>query len=307
MRRFAVGSALVVALSACAPATGGPVAPIAREQFGPATALDASSARQAVVDFVNAYAAAPTEGVGALAQMVAGPELSTWVRWLDVQHREFSGSIEAASDIRDVEFVEHVRTPDGNAAQVGLSATVTFDYAPLGDDPFQLARILDGPVVLAQTGTGRYHVIDLLRDGVPMSDGIQLFRDESRSGGQIEVFLDSLFMFPPNWQFNVVIRNSGTETVTLDPAVAGLYVSGTGTTDRLEGLVSDSLTVIPPGGTVEGILAYELQDSAEGRVLTLAFRLGRRVLRFEFPLEGILTVVPPPPPTDSEDPEDVSA
>lgn len=297
MRRAAATFLLAAALSACAPTTGGPAAPISREQLGSAAALHASAARQAVVDFVNAYAGSPTEGVGPLLQTVAGVELETWVRWLEVQHREFAGGVAAASDIRDVEFVESVSTADGTLARVALSATVTFDYSPADADPFRLARILDGPVLLAQTGPGRYRVVDLLRDGVPMADGIEIFRGQSRSGGGVDVFLDSLFMFPPYWQFNVVVRNQSARPLTLDTEVLGLYVSGPGSLVRLEERgVSDSLAVIPAGETVDGVIAYELQDAAEGRTLTLVYVQGRQGLRFEFPLDGLVTVVPPPPP-----------
>jgi hypothetical protein len=297
VRRIVAWSSVLVALAACAPEPDGPAAPISREQVGPAAALHASAARQAVVDFVVAYAASPTEGVGRLSQTVTGTELESWVRWLDVQHREFAGGVAATSDIRDVEFIESATTADGTMARVGLSATVTFDYAPDDDDPFQLARILDGPVLLAQTGPGRYRVVNLLRDGVPMADGIEIFRDQSRTGGSVDVVLDSLFMFPPFWQFNVVVRNDSDRPVTLDPDVLGLYVAGPGTSVRNEDRgVSDSLLVVAPGTTVDGVIAFEQQDAAEGRTLTIAYARGRREIRFEFPLDGLVSVVPPPPP-----------
>jgi hypothetical protein len=197
-----------------------------------------------------------------------------------------------------VEFIDTVTTVDGTLVRVGLSATVTFDYTPDDADPFQLARILDGPVLLAQTGPGRYRVVNLLRDGVPMADGIEIFPDESRESAGVGVVLDSLFMFPPFWQFNVVVRNDGDRPVTLDPDVSALSVATPSSSVRLEESgVSDSLLVVPPGGTVDGVIAYEQQDAAEGRTLTIAYRQGRRELRFEFPLDGLVTVVPPPPPS----------
>jgi hypothetical protein len=214
-----------------------------------------------------------------------------------VQHREFAGGVEAASEIRDVEFIDTVTTPDGTLARVGLSATVTFDYTPDDAEPFQLARILDGPVFLAQAGPGRYRVVDLLRDGVPMGDGIEIFRAQSRGGAGVQVVMDSLFMFPPFWQFNVIVQNDSDRPVTLDPDVLGLYVAGPGSSVRLEQRgVSDSLLVVAPGSTVDGVIAYEQQDAAEGRTLTIAYLQGRREIRFEFPLDGLISVVPPPPP-----------
>jgi hypothetical protein len=297
---FLLGSLLV--LVACGPDPQGPQAPIAMEQVVEAPALDASAARQAVVDFVDAYAASPTEGVGALAQLVVGPELGSWVRWLNVQHREFGGSIDAVADVRDVEFIGSVDARRAMGAQVGLSASVTFLFEPLDEEAFERARILDGLVTLLQTEKGSYRVIDLQRDGVPMSAGIELFREETRSEGAAEATLDSLFMFPPNWQFNVVVRNSGGTPLILEPDLVGLYVEGAAGFERLEPVITGSLALVPPGMDAEGILAFPLQDSAQGRVLTLAYLSGRDLVQFEFPLDELVNVVPPPPPTtvDSE-------
>jgi hypothetical protein len=292
---FLLGSLLV--LVACGPDPQGPQAPIAMEQVVEAPALDASAARQAVVDFVDAYAASPTEGVGALAQLVVGPELGSWVRWLNVQHREFGGSIDAVADVRDVEFIGSVDARRAMGAQVGLSASVTFLFEPLDEEAFERARILDGLVTLLQTEKGSYRVIDLQRDGVPMSAGIELFREETRSEGAAEATLDSLFMFPPNWQFNVVVRNSGGTPLILEPDLVGLYVEGAAGFERLEPVITGSLALVPPGMDAEGILAFPLQDSAQGRVLTLAYRSGRKLVQFDFPLDELVNVVPPPPPT----------
>jgi len=297
-----------IVLAACAAQPDGPAAPIAMEQVTEAPALDASAARQAVVDFVRAYAASPTEGVGALSQMVAGPELASWVRWLDVQHREFVGTIRAEADVRDVEFVGAIDAQRATGAQVGLSASVLFSFTPENAEAFELGRILDGSVALIRTEVGTYKVIDLQRDGVRMSEGIQLFRGESRSESGVDVVLDSLFMFPPNWQFNILISNPGPEPLFLDPETVGLYVAVTDGFERLEPVLTGSLTVVPPGTDVAGILAFPLQSTATGRVLTLGYRegRGRDVLRFDFPLDDLVNVVPPPPPTVEEPVADVT-
>jgi hypothetical protein len=308
-RRILFLLATVTVLVACGPDPEGPQAPIAMEQVVEAPALDASAARQAVVDFVDAYAASPTEGVGALAQLVVGPELGSWVRWLNVQHRQFidsTGSIDAVADVRDVEFVASIEGPRLTGAQVSLSASVTFLFEPSDEDPFERARILDGLVALVQTEKGAYRVVDLQRDGVPMSAGIELFREETRSERNAEVTLDSLFMFPPNWQFNILVRNSGSEPLVLDPDLVGLYVEGTAGFERLEPVIPGSLALVPPGMEAEGILAFPLQDSAQGRVLTLAYRSGRNLVQFDFPLDELVNVVPPPPPTTEGSEQDVT-
>ncbi|MGZ8584242.1 MAG: hypothetical protein ACXWXP_02065 [Actinomycetota bacterium] len=302
MRRVSAAiSLLMLVLAACAAEPVGPSAPIAVELLTPATALDASAARQTVVDFVDAYAASPTEGAGALASLVTGEDLESWVRWLDVQHREFTGSIAATADVRDVEFVTSLEADRLRGAHVGLSASVTFAYEPEGDAAFKFARILDGPVTLRRLDAGSYRVVDLLRDGVQMTSGIETFEDETRTRRGAEVRLDSLFMFPPNWQFNVVIRNLGSEPMLVDPGASGLYVEDDEGFGRVEGLFTGSLTVVPPGAEVDGIVAFPAQASEGGRVLTLVYTSGRGIARFEFPLEGLVSVIPPLPPTGEEE------
>jgi hypothetical protein len=148
--------------------------------------------------------------------------------------------------------------------------------------------------------------MDLQRDGVPMTAGIELFREETRSERNVDVTLDSLFMFPPNWQFNVVVRNSGPDPLILDPDLVGLYVGGAGGFERVEPVLTRSLALVRPGTQAEGILAFRAQESATDRVLSLAYGSGRDLLRFDFPLDQLVTVVPPPPPTAAEPEPDVT-
>jgi hypothetical protein len=104
-------------------------------------------------------------------------------------------------------------------------------------------------------------------------------------------------MFPPNWQFNVVIRNRSPRPWPLRPELSGLYIRADGEASQREaGTATGSLETIPPGGQVDGILAYPMQDSAQGRVLTIAFGRAHDPLLFNFPLDGLVSVVPPPPP-----------
>ena len=116
--------------------------------------------------------------------------------------------------------------------------------------------------------------------------------------------LDSLFMFTPNWQFNVVVENrSGTE-IGLDALATGLFFERTGGTfDRVEGAPSPALASIPEGTGVQSLVSFPLQDSADGLVLVLTFLRDARPYRFDFPLEDLVTVVPPPPPTAGGDAE----
>ena len=191
-------------------------------------------------------------------------------------------------------------------AQVGLSASVTFLFAPLDDGSLRARPDPRRARDAVADGEGSYRVIDLQRDGVPMSAGIELFREETRIEGPAEVTLDSLFMFPPNWQFNVVVRNSGRTPLILEPDLVGLYVEGAAGFERLEPVITGSLALVPPGMDAEGILAFPLQDSGQGRVLTLAYLSGRKLVQFDFPLDELVNVVPPPPPTTEDSEQDVT-
>jgi hypothetical protein len=300
-----LGSA--IALAACGQEPLGPAAPIAPAQLAPGPALEASAARQAVVEFVEAYRESPDQGIRRLRQLVIGPDLQSWVRWLDVQHREFDGTIESAADVRDVEFIGAVTARRIPLASVGLSASVVFRFDPPDDDPIDLVRVLDGPVTLIRTAAGTYRVEDLLRNGVPMSDSIQLFRHQVRTEGGVTVHLDSLFMFPPKWQFNVVIENATPHDVSLDPDGAALFVDRGDGFERLEGALTASLSTVPAGETAEGLMVFQAQPSADGRVLSLVYGTGPSALRFEFPLQDLVTAVPPPAPTDSGTAETVAS
>src|SRR4029450_11119352 len=205
----------------------------------------ASSARQAVVEFVEAYRESPHQGVRRLRQLVVGPALRSWVRWLDVQHREFDGTIESAADVRAVAFIGAVTARRIPLAAVGLSASVLFRFDPPDDDPIDLVRVLDGPVTLIRTCTATHRVEDLLRNGVPMSDSIQPCRHQVRTEGGLTVHLDSLFMFPSKWQFNVVIRNASPHDVSLDPDGAALFVDRGDGFERVEGALTASLGTVP--------------------------------------------------------------
>ncbi len=301
MRRAGIPLIFVLMLAACSRASGGPAAPIAKEQFTPGPGLDAAAARQTVLDFLNAYAASADDEAAVLSRVVAGPELAAWVRWLNVQNREFIGAIFGQADLRDLEFLGSLRVRRTIGAQLDLSASVTFQFEPVEADSFERTRILDGPVTLVKTGPADWRVLDLTRDGIPMSDGIQLFRREERTLRDVTVHLDSLFMFTPNWQFNLVVENRGDADVALGPDAFALFEQRpNGELERIDGVLTASLQLVPGRSSVEGLLAFPMQDSAEGRILALGYRQGGKLLRFEFPLEGLVRVVPPPPPTDEE-------
>jgi hypothetical protein len=297
MRRAAMLLLLLAVLVACTRQAEGPAAPIAAEQVTPGPALDAGAARQTVIEFLDAYASASSDGGAALADLVASEELRAWVHWFGVQDAQFPGTITGEPDLRGVAFLGSVPTDRVLGAQLDVGATITFSFEPTDGDPFERTRILDGPFTLASGSPGDWRVVDLTRDGIPMSDGIQLLRGEERTDHAITVKLDSLFMFAPNWQFNVVVENRSGKAIDLDPSTSALFVERAGGFEQLDGVTGPSLIVVPAGSSVEGLMSFPLQDSADGRVLVLSYRQGGRDYRFDFPLQGIVTVVPPPPPT----------
>ncbi len=299
MRGAGIVIVSAVLVASCSHAPVGPQAPIAVEQVTPGPALDAGAARQTVLSFVDAYAAAPQDdGVG-LAKFVAGPELERWVHWLGVQNAQFPGRVDGTSDVRGADFVQTVRTKQALGANVDLSASVAFAYEPVGGDPFERVRILDGPVALIGGPPGDWRVIDFTRDGVPMTDGIQLFEDESQAADGITVVLDSLFMFTPNWQFNLIVENRTGSEIRVDPEATALLVRGQGGEVRkVRGVAAPGLSVIEPATGVQSMVSYPLQASADGRVLHIVFSSGGRGVTFDFPLGKIVSSVPPPPPTD---------
>ena len=183
--------------------------------------------------------------------------------------------------MRDVEFVGAISNEESTSTQVGLSASVIFTYTPSEDDPIQLVRVLDGPVTLVRTAPATFRVVDLLRNGVPMSDGIVSFPNQRRTEADVTIRLTSLFMFPPYWQFNVIVENRGATDLELDPEGAALFVETADGFDRVDGSITGSLDLVPAGSAVDGLMVFRAQDTADGRVLSLVYgtRLGRAPVR----------------------------
>ena len=295
MRRLTSLIIPLLVLASCSPTLEGPARPIAREQVGSGLGVDVVAARQSVVDFLDAYAHATEDEGRRLAELVRGPKLSAWAHWLNVQNEQFPGTIAGQVDLRSVEFVALDTIEGTTGARVDVGASVTFAHDPIDDDPFPLTRILDGPITLLRVGPADWRIFDLTRDGQSMVAAIVLFEDLSQVRRRVTIHLHSVFMFTPNWQFNVVVENGSSEEILLDPELLGLYVKQPGdASQRQEGVHTGNLIAVPSGTTVEGLLVFPQQDSADGRVLSLSYRLaGGGVARFELALEDVVT----PPPT----------
>jgi hypothetical protein len=295
MRRALILLALLLALPACSPTLEGPTAPIAQEEVAAGLGLDVAAARQTAIDFLTAYAHATEDRGERLAALVTGPKLTAWVHWLNVQNDQFDGTIAGAVDLRSVAFVDTFIVQNVAGAQVNLGASVTFTYRPAGAASFDRARILDGPLTLIETGAARWKVFDVTRDGQSMDGGIQLFQDLSQVKERVTVQVSSLFMFTPNWQFNVVVRNRSGGAIRLSAKDLSLDVHRQGGPPRRAGgAYSEELGTLSSDASVQGLLAFPQQDEAKGRTLSITYRLANgRPVRFAFPLGTVVTQVPP--------------
>jgi hypothetical protein len=295
MRRAAIPLVLLLALTACSTSLKGAAAPIAQEEVGAGLGLDVAAARQAAIDFLTAYAHATEDRGERLAALVTGPKLSAWVRWLNVQNQQFDGTIAGTIVLHSVAFVDTFIVQNVAGAQVNMGASVTFTYVPANAASFDLTRILDGPLTLLETGPAQWKVFDVTRDGQSMDAGIQLFRDLSQTRHGVTVQLDSLFMFTPNWQFNVVVRNRSGREVRLAGKDLSLDVHAQGGgRQHVRGVWSSELETIANGADSKGLVAFHQQREATGRTLAIAYRTaGGRKVRFEFPLGSVISQVPP--------------
>lgn len=299
MRRLLVPAALLLLLASCGPASRGPTETVALEQISGEAGLDIASARQAVLDFVDAYANASDDGGAQLLTVVDGPKLRTWVHWLGVQSQGFPGSIDATTEVGSLRFVGRGSVGGAAGAQVDLGATVKFDYRPQGGDPFSVTRTLDGPVTLTRVGAGAWRVIDATRDGQAMDRAIQLFKNVEQTKQGVTVTVDSVFMFTPRWQFNVIVHNASAIPIEIDARATAVFVKQPGGSyePTKKTAITPSLATIAPGTTVEGLVSVPSQPSANNRILEIPFALGGKLLQFQFSLAGVVDPVPLTVPT----------
>ncbi|MFM7718474.1 MAG: hypothetical protein ACKO8G_03135 [Actinomycetota bacterium] len=260
--------ALALASASCAGGPTGPSAPLAIEQVLPAASLDVAAVRATALAFVRAYADTGADRGLALSRLVAGPDLAEWVRWLGIQTVEFEGVIRGHPDITDVTFAQVASTDEYDLARVRVRASVTFEYEPVDDDPFEITRVLDGPMLLLRVGVADWRVVDLTRDGRTISDGIRDLGDERfrDDGGDLVLVAHSAFLFPVGWQFNVTVENRTSERIELRSAVLETDIG------EEDGVATPALTSIPTATGAIGILAFPVGTDLSGATLVLRYR-----------------------------------
>jgi hypothetical protein len=286
---LAVGALLT---GACAPAPAGPRQPIEQEQLSGDEAWNSAGARATAIAFVQAYGAADAGGLAAMTALAGTPLVGDWVHWQAVQYTEFPGSVDGTVDLRVASAAEAVTTIPGTSAllrEVALDATVTFDYTPDEGDPFAGARTIDAIRVAREEATP-WAVVDLVRDGVPISTTFQPVGVTVRGEGAA-IELDSFVSDPAtgSWQFDLVARATVDSDLALESAA---LIDADGRTVATATSVTDSLASILSGRPVEGLVRFDALDDAKGITLRLTFAGAPGDGTAEFPLEALIEPVP---------------
>jgi hypothetical protein len=289
MRRTIVALACGALLTgACAPGPSGPREPVRQEQLTGDEATNAATARATAIAFVRAYGAADPTGLAVMTALAGTRVVRDWVHWQAVQFAEFPGTVAGSVDLRTASVAAPVATIPGTSAlvrEVALDAEITFDYRPADADPFSGIRTIDA-IQVGRTETSPWAVVDLVRDGVPVSTFFQPVGDRVEGDG-VTVELDSFVADPSagSWQFDLVVRTVLDGGLMLDPASAVL-VSADGKQIATATYVSGSLAAVAPAAPVEGLVRFDALDDVTGVTLRLTFSASAGTGAAEFPLEG---------------------
>jgi hypothetical protein len=288
MRRFLIATPLLFALSACASGTTAAVDPIPLSALPPVAGVQLVGARQALVDFLNAYANAANDDGRSLEQLVTGgpPELRDWVTWLIVQNRSNPGELTGTARIDGIRFQNFVsilgKIP---GATFSLDATVTLSYRPPNAAPVIVTHDFSGDATVFQRSPGDWGVYDVTRDGRSMDSAIFLLNGLSVAGHDLDVHIRSLWNLQPFFSFNVTVENHGTRAVSFDDAktvlVGATATDLTPSQSHTSGLdhipagksASGTINFGPPSPTTSGVVVAF--DPAKGRPVELSVSVNR--------------------------------
>jgi hypothetical protein len=258
MRRAGAALALALAAAACAP-HGAPT------EFGtPAALRDAATdvtASQTVGRFLDAYAAAPTDGGLALTELAGSAVVGHWAAWLGVQYEQIGG-VGGSVDIRSIGAARPAEGSSGidGVVSVPIEASVRFTFPTATGGSDEQVRVLDGPVLLVPDPEGSWRVIDFVRDGVPLSASVFVFDPQSRASSVSErgvtIRVDSFIQDASEWAVGVLIRNDRDRDIRLTDGTVGL-VDATGSI-VMGGSTPDEAEVIEPDSTQEALVAFQI-------------------------------------------------
>lgn len=245
MRARAAVVATVLALSAC---TGGedpdPTAPTV------ATFKDRLEVEAAVEAFLEGFAAGG-EDPGRLLASVSGDRLRDWARWINRYRPEREAVRAGRVEIQSLE-VESIR---GAEAIAVVDATVLQPARDEEGDLTEVSRSFNGPVALRRDATAGWRVVDIVRDGAPMSYAIGIF-DEPASAEEagIRIEIPSVYRFRSGTVATIRIDNATGTPLRVDRTHSLIQAAGrwVGAID----VAGDLETPIPPGVVVEGSFAY---------------------------------------------------
>ena len=285
--------------SACASHPAGPATPVGPDQVTPDDAVKAAGAREAARRFVEAYAEATGGDSTALQAMVGTDLLARWVHWLDIQNREFPGTISGTVSSNQIGpaapfSVSSVPGSEAILRQVDVAATVTFSFDPSNGTPETVTRSLDGPMRLILDPRNGWKVLDFTRDGIPLSREFQTMKGAAATVDGVKVEA-AAFLSVPYWQFGLVVVDPSSGSVD---AKRTAIVDASGAVVSAAKAVTDSLERLPGGVPTEGLVTFSPASSADGLTLRIVVRstTGHRTT-LEIPLSGKVTPVPIATPT----------
>jgi hypothetical protein len=258
----------MVALSACGTQSPtGPVAPRSADELNTFSAVEEAALRGATLAFLEAYASVQARGTEDLEALVGTEPLKSWVHWLGVQRAEFKGTGESTLTISGIAPSREAPTddPDATVRIVELVGGLSFDLDPDDEDPLPtFERIVDGPMVLVQVDDGWWLVLDLTRDGYPLSTQFQPLEDPiSVPAGDAVITLQAAFVLP-TWQFGLTVE-AGEDDVGIR---AARLVSTGGVIERA-GEITSSIARVDAGEVGEGLINFDRQTTADGVSLQL--------------------------------------
>lgn len=268
---------LALVLAACTTATD----PMPRAPRGP-TFQDRVEVERAVETFLDGFARGG-EDPDVLLASVSGDRLRDWARWINRYRPEREAVRAGRVEIESL----RVETITDSVAIAVVDAIV---HQPARDDEGTrriVARSFNGPVELRRDASG-WRVVDIVRDGAPMSYAIGIF-DEPASAEEagVRVEVASVYRFRSGTVATIRIENGTPRPLRIDRPhsliqAAGRWVGAIGVAGDLE-------APIPPGTAIAGSLAYHpipLQWLPE-RVF-VHFVEGPEPIPVDLPREGFL-------------------